>query len=918
MVVKVYNVGNIYFKSSAHEQKRTEDIVSRPQIRELDKITPDFNIKVPAKYTKLSTDKLENGLEIHNYKLSNGYKVTIVPMEGSPSVVKSYVNVGSMNETKDIKGISHFLEHMAFNGTNGENGHIKLETGDSFKKIDAMGGWANASTNYAITDYVNSTPLLDKNDLETQIKVIAAMTEDLKLSDAMIEKEKGPVCSEINMIMDNPQTVAMDQTVRTLFGIKNPADEMVGGSVKHIKNLTRKDVMDYYNKYYTPDNINIVITGDINPNEAIELVSKNFTSSKKSNHNRFNEKLTPISKSVRKDFVSNKTNSSEIILGFSGPKNNNIRDKVVLDLAIEYLTSYESGLEKNLKPYNTGAVIDYEKISSSPNSPTLIYMGLSTSEKNTEPVLKTIYEIIQNRNPITEAILNRLKDKRTTSRENSLEYSESVNTMVGNAVLNGNIDSVTKYNEIIKSITPQEIENTINKYFDLSKTAITVIHPEEKSEISFKGHNRAPIDENKVEEFNFDNNYKLALYNTKSNNVNFIIDLNSKPLNRKPGVDDILNQIYSMGTSDMTEEEFKDFKDKNNLDVYVGASSKGIFGGSMNNKNPELGIKTLKNLIYNPRITEDTLEKAKHNIKDSYERRQDTSWSLYHNYDASNSQHDFTDEEIISNIDNITVDDVKEFHKKILEASSGTVRANIPNGKSDTKNLLIDSVKSLKTAKPHDYKKLDIYKKDEKNTLLTKTNKNSQADISLIYRYKISDTIKEDVTAELMNSILSGSSIGLFDILREKQHLAYSVHSYLGRNENQGNVMLNILTTTDNKDIGEISYDNVQKSLNGFKNQINELIAGNFTDEDLENAKKRLKANLLENESTHSKLSSLSTNSKHGIMHDNLVYAEIDNITKEDITEFAKKVFSNKPVTSIVATQDTLDANKEFLAKFSE
>ena len=116
------------------------------------------NIKTPQKYTKIATDKLQNGTEVHSYKLSNGYKVTIVPIEGSPSVVKTYVNVGSMNETPNIKGISHFLEHMAFNGTNGENGHIKLETGDSFKKIEQMGGWANATTNYAITAYVNSTP----------------------------------------------------------------------------------------------------------------------------------------------------------------------------------------------------------------------------------------------------------------------------------------------------------------------------------------------------------------------------------------------------------------------------------------------------------------------------------------------------------------------------------------------------------------------------------------------------------------------------------------------------------------------------------------------------------------------------------------------------------------------------------------
>ena len=238
MVMKVDSVNSIYFKqNSAILNSHDKNAALKPQIKELTAVTPDYNIKIPAGYKQIGIYELANGLKMYSYKLTNGYKVNIVPMEDSPAVVKNYVNVGSMNETADIKGISHFLEHMAFNGTNGENGHVKLEVGDSFKKVEEMGGWANASTSYAVTDYVNSTPLFKEDDIEKQIKIIAAMTEDLKLSDEMIEKEKPAVCSEIDMILDEPQTIALDQTVRTLFGIKNPADEMIGGSVKHIKNL---------------------------------------------------------------------------------------------------------------------------------------------------------------------------------------------------------------------------------------------------------------------------------------------------------------------------------------------------------------------------------------------------------------------------------------------------------------------------------------------------------------------------------------------------------------------------------------------------------------------------------------------------------------------------------------------------------
>ena len=168
MVMKVGKINSVMFLGAQPITKPDTEDGTKLQIKELSNITPDFAVATPQKYTKLGITELSNGLKIHSYKLANGHRISIIPMEGSPTIVQNYVNVGSMNETDDIKGISHFLEHMAFNGTTGENGYIKLNTGDSFKKIDELGGWTNASTNYAVTDYVNSTPMLEENDLEEQ------------------------------------------------------------------------------------------------------------------------------------------------------------------------------------------------------------------------------------------------------------------------------------------------------------------------------------------------------------------------------------------------------------------------------------------------------------------------------------------------------------------------------------------------------------------------------------------------------------------------------------------------------------------------------------------------------------------------------------------------------------------------------
>lgn len=915
MVMKVNNINSVFFRSQNNTQETKPAQVSLPQIKELNKVTPDFKVTTPQKFTKLGIEQLGNGLQIHSYKLANGHRVSIVPMEGSPAVVKNYINVGSMNETADIKGISHFLEHMAFNGTNGENGHLKLEVGDSFKKIDELGGWANASTNYAITDYVNSSPLLEKSDLEQQIKVIAAMSEDLKLSDEMIEKEKHPVCSEINMILDDPQTIALDQTVRTLFNIKNPADEMVGGSVRHIKNLTRDDVLNYYNKYYTPDNMNLVITGDVNPDKVIELVAKNFNSKKIAHGTKFEEKLVPLQQTIRKDFTNNKARSTDIILGFAGPKNSDVRERVIYDIAKTYLQSHSVGLKQSLKQLNAYPFIESEKISTNPNSPRMIYLATNTSENNSEKALKVMFNTISHIQKPDSKTLSEIKTRILKAKENTFEYSADVNDIIGKAVLNNNLDYVTKYNSILESVTPEEVFDGVKKYFDLNKAAITVVHPQK--EISFKGKSREPIDSKTISEYRLKNKFEIGLQNSKSNNISYNISLvTDKPYNKKPGVIEVLNSMYSMGLSNMNENEFSKFKEQNNINLNASVSntSLDIFSDSSFD-NRKLIFDSAQKLLYSPRFTEENLAKAKERIKDCLLRQQETAYSQYLNDDAKNHPYYFSDEEVLANIDNITLDDVKECHKYLLENSRGVITANIPEEHSEVKNEILKVSSKLKQVLPNNIKSFEVYKENNKAKVLTSVNNNSQADIMQMHQFKCENTIQEAVLGRITNSILSSSSIGLFDTLREKEHLAYSVYSTIEKTGDRGEISCNILTTTDNKEIDEISYDNVQKSIDGFNRQIGELKAGKFTDKDLENAKRSMKASLLENEGVHAKLDNLhyGLNSNYGITYANKLYREIDKITKQDIIDFANKIFQNPPIYSIVASKDTLNYNKDYL-----
>ena len=930
MTLEVSNVNPIVYKQNKTPLKNNMAVTDVAQINDLKNVTVDFNVKKPSNYTLLSTDTLKNGLVIHTYKLSNGHKVTIVPMENSPTTVKNYVNVGSMNETDNIKGISHFLEHMAFNGTNGSENYLKLNQGDSFNKIDELGGWTNASTNYALTDYVNSTPMLDDKDLEQQIKVISAMTEDLSLLANMVEKEKYPVCSEIDMILDDANTIAIDQTVRTLFNIKSSADELVGGSIEHIQNLTRKDVADYYNKYYTPDNMHLVITGNIDPQSTIELVAKHFHSNKTTNGKKYEEKLNAITKTKRKDFIFPKIKSTHAAMGFTGPATSNIKDFAISDIVMHYITSTGSGISSELKNIDANLTIGHEKISTNPYAPTLLFFQTISSDENSETALKILHDKLESLKIKDEKTLNSIKKTLINNYYDLMENSLYINSMLGQSEFDKNINLIINYEEIINSITLDDVNNYINKYLNTEKAAISVIHPEVSKDdivdnynnaktLSFKGSSRLPIEENKVSECNLKNNYKIVFSESKNKNTPFIVTLKYNiPDDINPAALSVLNKIYNAGTANLSLEEFENYLEENQISIFTNLNTSSLsFLCKTSADDLNKAVDKISEVISEPRITEEEFNIAIKSIKDKLSRSSISAKNLYYNYIGINNPKIISRQKIVDNIDSLTIEDVRKLHNHIKNNSNGYITINIPENNDNLKNKIQETFENLSTTKSEPIEEIEYYSQNTHPIVLSKTSKKSQADIQQTYRFRFDNSLKKEISATIMNLILSSSdSIGLFNELREKEHLAYSVRSSLSINKNIGEVALKILTSTESSETGKVSYDNVQKSIDGFHRQINKLINSEYTDKDLETAKRIAKSHLLNNETVISRISTLNGTVSNGynLNKENELFKLIDSISRKDIDEISKEIFiNNPPVYSITASKNTLDYNKEYL-----
>ncbi|MFI3299815.1 MAG: pitrilysin family protein [Candidatus Gastranaerophilales bacterium] len=895
---------------------------------ELSPVTPDYSVKLPIAYNKVNEIELPNNLKAHDYKLANGQRIVIVPTEGE-TVVKTYVNSGSMNETDNIRGISHYIEHNLFNGSKG------LEDGQFFSEVNKMGASTNASTGFAETNYYIKSNLLDEKDFEKTLKLHASMLQSPTFAINKLEKEKGIVNSEINMILSDPENIAVNKTIKNLYQIQTNSQDLIGGTTKNITNLTQDDVKNYYKNNYYPSNMVTVITGEVDENEAITLVSKLFNAKNTQVPDRNYEKLTPITSPKREDIISDKATSTNIILGFNGPENNNSKDIILTDALSSILLSCSSPrVYKALKPLNTGTDIFIEKIGTKFDDNKAIIFALDCSDENSEKTLKAIYsEISKIQNtPPTDDEMTIIKKKMINSYYKSLESSMSLNHNIGTSFLEGKENEFSNYVNTINSMTAQDISDIAKKYLDLNKVAITMVHPdkvnpkdiktnyEASKNVSFSGVPKDIINLDNVNAYEASNNFKIITNNTNNDNtyINFkLVTDDNAPY--PPAISSILASMINEGSALHTQEELDFNHDKDGIQIGFFANEREI--GSIsetNNQDFDKALNYNKETIYNPRFTQENFETQRKDLLDRYNRMEKYASNKMDKEIYKGLPHGTTDEEMIEQLKNAKLEDVQNLYKYLLENGKGTITVSGAfDKKPELQQTLFNSVLALPNVEKSSLEKLkDVYQPTETTKVLTDTDNRNQAEILMAYKFKHNGNLKDNVSIDLLNSILGGSSSSrLFNDLRETQKLAYSVGSRVNFHENMGVMKLYIETTTENKDTNEISYDNIQKSIDGFKKNIEILKTKKISEDELNSVKLRFKNSLLNSTQTNDdknfELSDCSS-SIYGLDEIDKMYEMIDEITVDDIYNSANYIFKEKPTYSIVATENTIKHNEEY------
>ncbi|MGH2616216.1 MAG: M16 family metallopeptidase [Thermomicrobiales bacterium] len=204
----------------------------------------------------------------HKTTLSNGVRVVTGPMTGvkSGTLILSY-SVGSRFEPAPISGVSHFLEHMLFKGTERRPDPKQIS-----EEIEGVGGVLNAATSREGTSYWFKAPSFHFN---SGFDVIADVVRNSTIDPGELDKERSVILEEIRSIQDSPEELVHDVIDEVVWG-DQPLGRSIAGTEETVGGIDRAAMVDFWQRNYEPSRLVIAAGGDVQHEEVVGLTERFF------------------------------------------------------------------------------------------------------------------------------------------------------------------------------------------------------------------------------------------------------------------------------------------------------------------------------------------------------------------------------------------------------------------------------------------------------------------------------------------------------------------------------------------------------------------------------------------------------------------------------------------------------------------
>ncbi len=241
--------------------------------------------------------------------LKNGLSVVEVPSSDAESVVVDFfVKTGSRSESEKENGISHFLEHFLFKGTEKYPSALAIS-----ELVDAIGGEMNANTGKEHTQYYIKAA---SKHLPLIFEVLTDMIQNPLLDSSELEREKGVIVEEINMYKDTPM-YEIENVLERVMWPKDALGRDIAGSKETVTKFNRDMFLNYIQRHYQGPNMILGISGKYSSKQLWQLIHKKWNDFPKKNSNGW-EKVKDKQNTPRFKMQFKQTEQAHFALGFKG------------------------------------------------------------------------------------------------------------------------------------------------------------------------------------------------------------------------------------------------------------------------------------------------------------------------------------------------------------------------------------------------------------------------------------------------------------------------------------------------------------------------------------------------------------------------------------------------------------------------
>lgn len=401
--------------------------------------------------------------------LENGIPVVMEQIKNVRSVsLGIWVKVGSRNEPPKLNGISHFLEHMFFKGTK------KRTAADIAVAIDSLGGDLNAFTSKEGTTFY--IKVLDEH-LQRGVELLTDVFLRSTLPEDEMEKEKGVITEEINMVEDTPDDYIHDLFSSSVWGRAGLGQPIVGKK-ETVKSLSRDDLVGHIRKYYGTSDTVVACAGNFDPDRLLAMLRKGLGRLRRGS---VPETGPPPTFSPKIQVVGRDLSEVHICLGIKGIAQASPDRYALLLLNTVLGSGYSSRLFQEIREKSGLAYTVYSFLSSYVDTGLWgVYVGTGKKHVNTV-IEKTVGEIYGLPGSLTETELQRAKDQLKGSLVLGLEVtSRRMQSLATQLIYYGRYYSPSEIMRAIDAVTLKEARELAERLTSESGTALTIYGPFDK------------------------------------------------------------------------------------------------------------------------------------------------------------------------------------------------------------------------------------------------------------------------------------------------------------------------------------------------------------------------------------------------------------------------------------------------------